>query len=230
MVAQQHRKVLVVEDEAFIAEMLRTMLEDMGHEVVATALDVASAEQAFDEHEFNFAIFDINIEGGMEGIDLAKRAAEINVPFMFLTSYTDRSTIDKAKLTKPGAYVLKPFNEEDVFAGMEMALMHAMGGESEVIPLKVGHRTVLVQPANILYLKADNIYVEVVTAEKKHLVRQSLTGFLEEHPRDQLLRVHRSFAVNLDQVDTVARNYVEVAGQQIPVSKSYREQLANRMN
>ena len=230
MAPKQNRKVLVVEDEAFIAEMLRTMLEDMGHEVVHTALDVATAEEAFAKQSFDFAVFDINLEGGMEGVELAKRASSINIPFMFLTSYTDRATIEQAKVTKPGAYVLKPFNEEDVYTGVEMALMHATSEQGEVIPLKVGRRTVLVQPEEIYYLKADNIYVYVVTKDRKYLIRQSLTGFMEEHPRESLLRIHRSYAVNVNHIQTLARNYVEVNGEQLPVSRSYRDQLSNRIN
>ena len=84
----QSLKVLVVEDESLIAEMVRVMLEDMGHEVPFVAYNYRDGLRVLEEEDVEFAVFDINLKGGNEGIDLGKVAQSKGVPFMFLTSYS----------------------------------------------------------------------------------------------------------------------------------------------
>ena len=160
-------RIIVIEDESFISEMIRMMLEEMGYEVVGVAHNQQKATELIQTIEFDFAILDINIEGKQEGIELAALVQEKEVPFMFLTSYADRNTLLEAKKSHPGAYVIKPFTEQELFAGIEMALMHHKVDSAKSIQIKDGHKSVLVNPDDILYVKADNIYIEVYTKNKK---------------------------------------------------------------
>jgi len=218
--------ILVVEDESFIAEMIKVMLLDMGHKSVQIALNQSDAEQILNRGEVDFAIFDMNLQGGMEGLELAKATNALHTPFMFLTSYSDRRTIEDAKLTKPGAYVIKPFREDELFAGIEMTLMHAFpDNEGGMVALKVSHETIMVKLSDIAYAKADNIYVEVHVKEKRHLIRKSLSAFLDELPEGSLLRVHRSYAVNPEHVKSIRRASIGLEGIDVPISRSYREQV-----
>lgn len=219
------KNVLVVEDESFIAEMIKVMLLEMGHNVVTVALEQDTAKEALLSGKVNFAIFDINLHGKQEGLALGRLARERNIPFMFLTSYSDRQTVEEAKLTKTGAYVVKPFTEEDLFAGIEMSLMHAHSLREDVLAIKVGHKQVLLKSKDVLFLKAENIYVEVHTTDKRYLVRTSLSGFLEDHPHPDLIRVHRSYAVNRVHVHSHSKACVFINGIEIPVSRSYREDV-----
>jgi DNA-binding LytR/AlgR family response regulator len=218
------RNVLVVEDESFIAEMIKVMLIEMGHNVVAVALEQDTAKQVLLSGKVDFAIFDINLHGHQEGLELGRLAHNRHIPFMFLTSYSDRQTVEEAKLTKPGAYVVKPFTEEDLFAGIEMSLMHAHSLGAEVTAIKVGHKQILLKTKDILYLKAENIYVEVYTIDKRYLVRTSLSGFMDEHPHPDFIRVHRSYAVNRKHVHSHSKSCVFINGLEIPVSRSYRDE------
>ena len=65
-------KVLVIEDESIIAEMVKVMLEDFGHQVIGFAHNLSKAEEYISNGKFNFAVLDINLEGGMEGIKLGE--------------------------------------------------------------------------------------------------------------------------------------------------------------
>lgn len=217
--------ILLVEDEGIISEMTKVMLEDMGHNVSAVAHTKRKALEAIESVGYNFAILDINIEGGMEGIELAGHISARNIPFMFLTSYADKRTLSEAKKTLPGAYVLKPFTEEELFTGIEMSLMHAGQVETKTVNIKDGHRSLLIDPDHILYLKADNIYIEVYAEDKKVVSRQTLSAILEKLPKGQFIRVHRSYAVNRKKITAVSKNSLQVGNEFIPISRSYREDV-----
>ena len=218
-------RILVVEDEAIIAEMIKIMLQEMGHNVPFVCHTQDQAEKIIDEEQFDFAVLDINLEGGMEGIELAHVLKSKGIPFMFLTSYSDRSTLEEAKQTLPGAYVLKPFTEQDLYTGIEMSLMHLKNEGEATVNVKDGHRSIILKVADISLIRADNIYVEIHSGNKKHLSRQSLSTFLELLPQDKFIRVHRSYAVNKDHVTSVGKNSVEIGKTLVPISCSFREQV-----
>ncbi|MEX2595645.1 MAG: DNA-binding response regulator [Salibacteraceae bacterium] len=222
-------KVLVVEDETFIAEMIRVMLEDIGHHVPFVSYNESHAKEVLQNEAVDFAIFDINLKNGMEGVDLAKIAQRKEIPFMFLTSYSDRRTLEEAKKTKPGAYVIKPFTEDELFTAIEMSLMHASGADAEMITIKDGHRNILVKMEDVMYLKADNIYIEIQTVNKRYLTRQSLSAFIKDLPKDRFIRVHRSYAVNRSHIVSISRNSLEIGKETIPISRSYREEVQLRL-
>ncbi|NQV53815.1 MAG: response regulator transcription factor [Flavobacteriales bacterium] len=217
--------ILVVEDESLIAEMVRVMLEDMGHRVPFVAYNYKTAARFLEEEEVGFAVFDINLKEGSEGIDLAKMANEMNIPFMFLTSYSDKATIDAAKVTKPGAYVIKPFSEEELYSGIEMSLMHLSPKKESIVKIKDGHRNIVIKTADIIFAKADNVYVEIYTTSKRHLVRQSLTAFTESFSCRDFIRVHRSFVVNKNFITTHSRSSIQLGDFEVPISRTYKEDV-----
>jgi len=219
------KNVLVVEDESLIAEMIKMMLDEMGYSVKWVVHNPADAEEILSTEKPDFAIFDINLNGDAEGIELGKKASIQGVPFMYLTSYSDRKTFAKAKETYPGAFVIKPFSEKDLFTGIEMSLLHSGQRSSKSITVKDGHKNIILKVDEVKFLKADNIYVEVHTNDKKILSRQSLSTFLKSLPSDQFIRIHRSYAVNKNLLTSVSRSSVQIGDEIFPISRSYRDEV-----
>src|SRR5262245_22800667 len=116
-------RVLIVEDEALIAEELRERLSRRGMTVVAA---VASADAALEHARRDrpgIILMDIRLKGQRDGIDTANQMRrEMNVPLVYLTAHSDRSTIERAKDTAPDGYVMKPFHERDLLVAIEMAM------------------------------------------------------------------------------------------------------------
>lgn len=117
------RRILVVEDEGIVALDIQTKLERMGYEVPTT---VASAEEAIDkatELEPDLVLMDIQLEGDTDGITAAERIHEdLQIPIVYLTAYADDVTLSRAKIAQPFAYLLKPFEERDLYVTIEIAL------------------------------------------------------------------------------------------------------------
>jgi len=115
--------VLIVEDEVLIAEDIRDHLTNVDYEVGAVVHNKADALEALQVVDLDFAILDINLEGSEEGIEIAEIInSRHKIPFIYLTSYSTKDIIDKAKHTRPWGYVVKPFDEADLYSSIEIAL------------------------------------------------------------------------------------------------------------
>ncbi len=121
--ANSEIRVLIVEDEVTIANDIANILEGIDYEVSAIAYD---SERALNELKHNcpdIVLLDINLEGEMDGIDIANVIkSNYEIPFVYLTSYGDKKTLERAKLTRPMGYIMKPFDETDLFSTLEIAL------------------------------------------------------------------------------------------------------------
>lgn len=116
-------RILVVEDEPLIADDIANQLRINDFEVSAIAYDY---EDAVYELKFNApdaVVLDINLGSGKTGVDIAEVINEkYGLPFIYLTSYADKETLERAKRTEPLGYVVKPFDERNLIATLEIAL------------------------------------------------------------------------------------------------------------
>jgi len=116
-------RILVVEDESIVAKDIQNTLIKLGYEVPATASSAASAYEKLELIKPDLVFLDIKLKGEEDGIHIAEHIKEkYNIPVIFLTSYVDQITLDRAKVTEPYGYIVKPFNESDLKTTVEMAL------------------------------------------------------------------------------------------------------------
>ena len=116
-------RVLVVEDEPLIAEDIRETLDNIDFLVSGVSYDDETALKELSENTPDIALLDVNLGCELDGIDIAEIInKEYKIPFIFLTSYADRGTVDRAKHTRPMGYIVKPFDERDLFTTLEIAL------------------------------------------------------------------------------------------------------------
>jgi DNA-binding response OmpR family regulator len=116
-------RVLIVEDEPVIAENISMYLDNNDFEVSAIAYDSAEANEQLKNNTPDAAILDVNLESEEDGIDIAGNInRKYQIPFLFLTSYSDRETLQRAKAVNPSGYIVKPFNEKTLLASLEIAI------------------------------------------------------------------------------------------------------------
>lgn len=116
-------RVLIVEDEPVIAENISMYLDNADFEVSGIAYDSDEANEQLQNNTPDAAILDINLESEEDGIDIAKRINQkYQIPFLFLTSYSDKETLQRAKAVNPSGYIVKPFNEKTLLASLEIAI------------------------------------------------------------------------------------------------------------
>ncbi len=153
--------ILIVEDEIIIAKDIKASLESMGYSVTSIVKSGERAiEKAKQEHP-DLILMDIKLKGDMDGIELSQLIrSSLDIPIVFLTAYADEEKLERAKLTLPFGYVLKPFRARDLKVTIEMALytakvdaerMHA----EEVLKQKTHDLGERVKELNCLYSISD---------------------------------------------------------------------------
>jgi signal transduction histidine kinase len=114
---------MIVEDEAVVALHIAQCLAALGHEVTAVARSGSEAVQHAAAQHPDLILMDVRLEGGMDGIEAAKEIrARADIPIVYLTAYADEPTLQRAKITEPYGYLLKPFQTRDLQINIEMAL------------------------------------------------------------------------------------------------------------
>jgi DNA-binding LytR/AlgR family response regulator len=222
--------ILIVEDELLIAELLKELLQDLNNTVVGIVKTYdAAVEVLRKKPEIDLVMLDINLNDHKNGIDLARYIeAQHAIPFIFLTSYSDQKTVEEAAELQPHAYLIKPFTQNDLFISLSLLKNRTKTNEKHVV-IKDGFVTYRIRLKDILWIKSETIYIEIVTRTKKYLVRNSLLRFLEEYPDEQLFRAHKSYVVNLSCIEAVNAQHLIINGTQIPISRNSKKELQKRL-
>ncbi|HEY3361467.1 MAG TPA: response regulator [Methanosarcina sp.] len=113
----------MVEDEHIVAMGIKRMLKSLGYTVTGVA---SSGEDAVSKAESTFpdvVLMDIMLKGDMDGVEAAKKTRErFDVPVVYLTAYSDNKILERAKRTEPFGYIIKPFDERDLYSSIEVTL------------------------------------------------------------------------------------------------------------
>jgi DNA-binding LytR/AlgR family response regulator len=180
------------------------------------------------------------------------------VPLIYLTAFTDAHTVARAKQTAPSAYLTKPFNRDNVRIAIELALHNfaeiRQEEKGKVLPMKPtvpaekktdkeqflqlndqvfikqNYRFVKFRLSDIQFAEADNNYVHIHTAGQKFTVRMALTDLLEKLKFDRLFRVHRSFAVNLGEIQSFDDQLIRIGTHEIPIGRNFRQDFLDQFN
>jgi hypothetical protein len=116
-------KILIVEDEGIVALDIRQRLERMGFAVTATVATGSAALEQVRSNPPGLVLMDIQIRGDWDGIDTSYEIRKYyDGPVVFLTANADRATIERAKASGPFAYLLKPFEDRELRAGIEIGV------------------------------------------------------------------------------------------------------------
>jgi DNA-binding LytR/AlgR family response regulator len=242
--------VLIVEDESIVALDIADYLEQFGYRVCGQATDGASAVSLFTKHQPDLVLMDIHLRGNLDGIEVARQLQEIrSVPLIYLTAQADAQTAKRAKTTKPSAYLLKPFDERSLHIAIDLAIHNfaaekapSLEARSEIpnltadVLLKSGKHLFVKQQGKfvklnldeLIYCQADGIYTDLITVNRKYALRLSLTTVVEKLSETDMVRVHRSFAINLSRVDSLSDREVTVDGKPLPIGNAYKEEFIQR--
>jgi DNA-binding NarL/FixJ family response regulator len=168
-------RVLIVEDDPVIAADIEIYLQSMDYFVCGKAYKMSRAFDLLSTTYPDIVLLDINLSGGQEGIDLGRFINEkYQIPFVFLTSYADKNTIQEAKQVEPAGYIVKPYNEKDLFAALEIALFnHAQSRKKNI-------RTLSFEKLN------EKLYPSVLTQREYDLLLLLIEGYSNQQICERL--------------------------------------------
>lgn len=231
-------QILVVEDEAILGMDMISRLNKMGYATLPLAGNPEKALKILSKSQPDILMLDVHL--GSKHIDGIALAAEIkkryDLPFIFLTSHSDDKYIERAKVVKPSAYILKPFRDKEIKIAIEVALANfsSQGSNSltmnDSLFLKNGDHFERVKFDQILWLEADGNYTEIQTTSAKYIYSTILKKIELSLPKDQFFRVHRSYIVNRKSITGFSGNMLMVNDHKIPISKPHREMVFSWFN
>ena len=236
--------IMLVEDDWIIAKEIGFSLQDFGFQLTGP---YDSGEEALRQVQLSppdIVLLDIGLAGNLSGLEVAQQLRLAQIPFIFLTALADSATIQKAKLSEPYAYLVKPVAPESLYSTIEITLYNASQkkdglalqqaftgpGTSESIFVKTKGRLEKVLLKDVLWVEASDIYATLHTGAGRHLLNTSLKVVEEKFPPSSFIRVHRSYLVNISHIDALEDDQVIVSGQMIPVGKTYRDKLMARLS
>ena len=234
-------KIAIVEDEMIIAENICGLLEEIGYSTIEPCVSYGEAIEMLETESPDIVLLDIQLAGKKDGIDLAWVLKEnYSIPFIFLTSNSDKATVDRAKEIDPYAFLVKPFKKDELFASIELAMNKFKKGEGiesndKLIPdaLFVKHNKIYhkIDYSEIAFVKSEGNYLDINTVSNKTFVlRSTFNEFVKELPKGLLFQVQRSFMVNPKKISAINSTYIVVCNHQIPIGRKYRQQLLTEVN
>jgi len=239
-------KIGILDDEAIICETITKYLVELGYDVLDYAMNFEEGLALIQNEKPDIMLLDINIGGIKSGIDLAQYIREnYQIPLIFISSYSDSTTLSSAKQVKPNGYLVKPFSKEDLFTSIEIALSNFSSSSNssneedttkeykllkDAFFIKQGNLYVKIYFKDIIYVKSEGVYAEIFTLQKKYLIRESLKNLQTILPETDFFQIHRSYIVNVNCIDAVNSEYIVIQKEVLPISRSSREAFLMKLN
>ncbi|MFV8353355.1 response regulator transcription factor [Flavobacterium sp. XS2P14] len=176
-----NKKILVVEDESLIALDIKFILEKEGYDVITNIKTVETAIACIEEHNPDMVLIDINLNQNKDGVDLGTYLlAKDTIPYIYITSYSNKVVLDRVNDTRPHGYIVKPFRAENLITTLSVVLnnfkhknidtLRTENPTKEVIPSKVKNLVEFINVNIDKKLEVDQL-LQVTNWTKRHLTR-----------------------------------------------------------
>jgi two-component system LytT family response regulator len=234
--------VLIIEDTPSQSDALEKVLLENNYCVVGVATNYTDALSLFYKHTVDVIIIDVFLNGIPDGITFAETITIIpnaSKPFVFLTSSRDRQIFERAKLTHPFSFLMKPFNDLEILYAIEMAVekFYAQTNVflSETQDTVISNESLFIKKKNalkkvalsdIIYIEVEDRYCNIVTEKEKFVILISLTKISVLLEKNKFIRTHRNYIVNADKIEEIiiADNLIILKGNhKVSLSEKYKD-------
>ncbi len=243
--------IFIVEDEVITSATIQQCLEESGYGVIGTADTAEAALKAMTDTLPDLAILDINLIGEKNGIWLAEQInQQLKIPFIFLTAHGDKASLSNAIKTRPYGYLLKPFDDNDLRESVHVALNNFHENTEAEVPeeskrakamadsltikdslfIKQNSLYIKVKYTDILFIRADKNYLDVITEHKKVTIRMTLKDIANLLPEAIFIQTSRSCIVNIHMIDSIGTDSLNIKQHELSIGANYNEALVKRLS
>ena len=229
--------ILVVEDDPSFALEVEMMIKELGYRYLGNPQNSFQTLEAIVEERPDLIILDIHINGGVDGITLAKAFAHKKIPVVYITGFENPENFNRAKETDHVAYLVKPFHLLTLRSILEKAASKIQGIESssensDTIIVKTNHILHKILVTEIKWVTVKGNYCHLIAENKKHVLKLSLTKILQNiNKQNVFLQVHRSFIVRKNLITNYnAKDHsIKIDDSSIPVGRKYKNKVLDLM-
>jgi DNA-binding LytR/AlgR family response regulator len=224
-------KCIIVDDEPLAIEILESYVAKVEQlQLVSTFRNAVSAFTFLQQHSVDLIFLDIQMPklSGIDFLKTLKHAPKV----IFTTAFRDYAL--QGFELEIVDYLLKPI-PFDRFLKAVAKVLHqpaaaSTSSKQDVVPenyvyFKVDKKMIKTKMADVLYIESIKDYVKVKTPEREIVTQQKISYLEESLPREQFLRIHRSFIVNLEKIDAYSATDVEIGKHSIPIGRNYKNDV-----
>ncbi|MEO5788468.1 MAG: LytR/AlgR family response regulator transcription factor [Gelidibacter sp.] len=239
-------KILIVDDDMCAAANISLKLSTLGYEITGIISHGEEALLHIKHEQPDIILLEIQLKGKFDGIKTAQIMQQhYDIPIIYLTANADDANFNRAKTTHPYAFIAKPYKILELQRAIELTVRQIYCHKnlhnnepithihpfilSDCIFVRSHEKMVKVIIKDILYIEAERNYCRIHSKVKEYLLVMTLKDLDEKLSDPHFIRIHRSFIVNLSQIDEVATSHIVIAKKAIPVSKALKEELLNRL-
>ena len=233
-------RCIIVDDESGAIEILARYVERTSElEHIGSFRDSIEALTFLVDNEVDIVFLDIDMPN-LDGMHLAELMRNKDVQVIFCTAYSEYAV--KSYEKEAVDYLLKPIAYERFANAVKKAIKARSGGteleengfdekkeKAGKLFIKSGPRIHQIDIGEILYMEKKGHYVVFHTAEREFLSRMNMNDLMSTIPSENFIRVHRSFVVALDKIDTIEKHMIVIRGKKIPIGESYRDDFSKRI-
>ena len=225
-------KVSITEDDPIINLDLYEILSEAGFLVVSRTHNVQSALKELKDTPPDVMVVDIRLADNQNGIDLvtSMRKKYPELPVVFLTGSSDERIKRSAFDTSPSAFLNKPFNENNLILAIELAADRGIknfsieNNHKDFVLIKSGKKIEKLSVSSIQYIKAEGSYSKIFTRDDCFIQSGNLLHF-ENILKGRCIRIHKSYLVNKNKIDSISTNTVYVNNTDIPIGRRFKDEL-----
>lgn len=226
---------LIVDDQEIFREIIKDLFKfDPSLNLVAECSNAVEAHQKIMEQEIDLIFLDIKMPG-VNGIELAKIFEDKQPMIIFTTSSTDYAV--EAFDLNVIDYLVKPIKVPRFLKAVEKAkeLLKTIHKPNEDITsnwafIRDSNTTRKIKVNDILFLEATRDYVSIFFTDNTYSIHSSLKEIEQKLPKSIFCRIHRSFIVNLNKIDTIEGKTLVINGHFVPVSSAFKADFVKKMN
>ena len=226
-------KCLVVDDDELSRGILENLISDTSSlELVASCDDPIKAFNILKESKIDLLFLDIKMPK-MDGISMLKALSPL--PQVILVTSHDEYAAESYEYDVTD-FVKKPISTARFLKAIERANKRFNTDASlfttkgETIFIKSDSKLVQINTHKIFWIEALGNYMRVITEDGKYTILSTMKDVANKLPSDEFVRVHRSFIVRLDKIESIEDNYIVINNNQINIGKAYKEGLSGKLN
>ena len=228
--AEDKKHILIVEDEILIASQIKISVIKHGYSCAGIAINYNAAEAILKTKAVDLVLIDVTLSGDKTGLDIAALINKnFGIPFIFITSYKDKETLDKITKLNPVGYINKPINEATLLTNLDILFHNTKEKDNTLVTITIGTVTHNINLSELLYVESDHVYVRLHFISKKILLRNSLKSFLSLLPKSSLVKINRGLAINPNFIEKIDSSEVIIGNTNLMISRNYKENLKEFM-
>jgi len=229
-------KILIVEDDFSFAIDVEMLIGELGYTHLSTVDNGIEALEFIEHNSPDLILMDIDLNGFLSGIDIARKINSRAIPVIFMTTYNDEKVYEEAMLTNPYGYIVKPFDKISLRSHIERVFQERAQDTSfqQIIDdsffVKVNEILKRVNYDEVYWVKSDRNYADIYLENKRYSAKISLNKLEEQLNASHLLRIHKQYIINLKKIQGVTSNDVIINDKSIPIGAKYKADFFNKLN